>query len=330
MNADDAPPPEGRSHDRPATPPEPGHDKSIDKGVFGAWHTKRNVLFELNEVHGDFRRVFFEHFRALLEETNDEAYVCRLADYVRWILSKYMFVRVERPRGSKHFVLGYVKCDWVFSFARRFEQMRVRLNRIPPTLLTKVEVEENKALRLACVGETDYERALTTYRNDNGKPPLNAALEAKDEDAAEALLDGGDDPNEVDEHGMNALYMAAWKGCRLPLFHRILGMIHNVNAVTSGGETALMKAAIWNHLDMVVSLMNHPGIDVNVQDSFNSTALHWAVFNNRPAIVAQLVSDDRVDTSLKDKYNNTPLKLAIVYGDAECVKILREHGAPEE
>ena len=119
MNADDAPPPEGHCHVRPATPPEPGHDKSI--GAFGAWHTKRNVLFVLNEVHGDFRRVFFEHFRALLEEINDEAYVCRLADYVRWILSKYMFVRVERPRGSKHFVLGYVKCDWVFSLVPRFE-----------------------------------------------------------------------------------------------------------------------------------------------------------------------------------------------------------------
>ena len=330
MNNDDAPPPEGHCDDRPVTRPKRGHDQRNAKGAFGAWHTKRNVLFELNEVHGDFRRVFFEHFRALLEETNDEAYVCRLADYVRWILSKYMFVRVERPRGSKHFVLGYVKCDWVFSFARRFEQMRVRLNRVPPTLLTKVEVEENKALRLACVGETDYERALTTYRNDNGKPPLNAALEAKDEDAAEALLDGGDDPNEVDEDGKNALYMAAWKGCRLPLFHRILGMIHNVNAGDDYGTTALMDAAYYNHLDMVVSLMNHPGIDVNIQGGWNNmTALNMAVHNNHPAILAQLVSDDRVDTSLKDKWNNTPLKYAIRKGHHECEKILREHGAPE-
>ena len=124
--------------------------------------------------------------------------------------------------------------------------------------------------------------------------------------------------------------MAAWKGCRPPLFHRILGMIHNVNAGDDYGTTALMNAAWKNHLDMVVSLMNHPGIDLNVQGFDNYTALHWAVRANRPAILAQLVSDDRVDTSLKDNYNWTPLTLAISRGHAECEQILREHGAPEE
>ena len=143
-------------------------------------------------------------------------------------------------------------------------------------------------------------------------------------------MDGGDDPNEVDERGMNALYVAAWKGCRLPLFHRILGMIHNVNAGDNDGNTALMDAAQWNHLDMVTALMNHPGIDVNVQNRYNFTALHKAVINNRPAIVAQLVSDDRVDTSLKTTFYGTPLKAAILHGHDECEKILREHGAPEE
>ena len=326
MNDDDAPLPEGRCHDRPATRPKLGRDE----GAFGAWHTKRNVLFELNDVHGDFRRVFFEHFHALLGETNDEAFVCRLVDYVRWIRSMYMFVRVERPRGSKRFVLGYVKCDWVFSFALRFEQMRLRLNCIPPVVLTKVEHGENKVLRLACVGETNYERAVARYGNVNGNPRLNAALEAKDEESAMALMDDGDDPNEVDRNGYNALHIAAREGCRPPLFERVLARIHDGNGVNNYGWTALMLAACWNHLDVVISLMNHPGIDLNVQSHKNWTALHWAVLHNHHAIVSQLLSDDKMDASLKDEEHRTALKWAIDRKYAECVTILRQHGAPEE
>jgi hypothetical protein len=154
--------------------PQPKQRSIRTEGPLGSWFTLQAFIFGLNEVHSDFRRVFFEKFRALLGE-NDEAYVRRMVDYLRLIQSKYMFVRVERPPRSRNFVLAYVKCDWVFSFARRFEQMRLRLNRIPPVVLR--EGRENKALRLACVGETDYERALTTYRNGDGVPPLVAALD---------------------------------------------------------------------------------------------------------------------------------------------------------
>ena len=90
-----------------------------------------------------------------------------------------------------------------------------------------------------------------------------------------------------------------------------------------------MIAAEHNQLDVVISLMNHPGIDLNVQGGYNNTALHYAVYNNDPAIVSQLLSDDKIDASLKDEYNRTALKRAIVYGHAECVTILRQHGAPE-
>ena len=115
-------------------------------------------------------------------------------------------------------------------------------------------------------------------------------------------------------------------------------MIQNVNAVNRHylRLTALMIAARNNHLDMVISLMNHSGIDLNVQGRYNVTALHWAVNNNHPAIVAQLLSDDRIDCTLKDDTNRTPLKVATFKDNLdkgcrrECVKILREHGAPEE
>jgi len=223
-------------------------------------------------------------------------------------------------------------------------------------MLAKVENGQNKALRLACVGETDYERVLTTYNENKWSKeeetdsesedgffagpymtastiPLNAILEWKDEVAAETLLDGGDNPNKLDNKGYNALHVAAWNGCRLPLFNRILERIKNVNAITrmnsgcrTNGCTALMFAATNNHLDMVTALMQHPKIDLNVQNHENETALHWAVDANSPAILAQLLSDSRIDTSLKDITAETPLKKAIRWKRAECVKILREHG----
>ena len=185
---------------------------------------------------------------------------------------------------------------------------------------TGIEIYQKKILM------SNYWWALTTYRNDHGEPPLVAAYYAEDEDAVEALLDGGDDPNETDGRGKNALHMAAWKGCRLPLFDRILGMIHNVNLGNIGESTALMIAVNNNNLDMVASLMNHPKINLNVQGWNNWTALHYAVDNNLPSIVSQLLRDDLVDTTLKaGNHNRTPLELAIAMDNCECAKILRKH-----
>lgn len=186
-----------------------------------------------------------------------------------------------------------------------------------------------------------YMRVLMKY--DYCKFPLNAALKAKDEYSVKALLDGGDDPNEYgiqerDFSCCNALITAALYGCSLHLFNRILDKTDDVNACEQYDHgTALMFAAC-DKLDMVIALMNHPGIDLNLRACDNETALHYAVEHNNSATLEQLLSDDRIDSSLKggsfpvtggEDYK-TPLKLAIDRGHDECVKILREHGASEE
>ena len=92
-----------------------------------------------------------------------------------------------------------------------------------------------------------------------------------------------------------------------------------------------MWAALNNHLDVLISLMNHQGINLNVQDRSNHTALHFAAAHNHPAIVSQLLSDDNINANLKDNLNNnTPLTWAIYKNHHECVKILQDYGAKEE
>ena len=83
------------------------------------------------------------------------------------------------------------------------------------------------------------------------KAPLWAALRAKDEDAAEALLDGGANPNEVDGRGRNALHVAAEQGCRPPLLTKILDSIDDVNATDNDGDTALTVAIRNNQKDVI-------------------------------------------------------------------------------
>jgi hypothetical protein len=121
------------------------------------WPFRLDVLHTLNKLHSNFQGVFFQSYRALLAEEHHENYVLRLADFIRSMKSQHMFVRVERPPRSKRFVLAYLKCERVFSFAIRFEQMRLRLNQVPRLMLSDMENEEDKELRLACLGKTDQE-----------------------------------------------------------------------------------------------------------------------------------------------------------------------------
>jgi len=192
---------------------------------------------------------------------------------------------------------------------------------------SEVEPSEAEPSEAGSSGSSKADQATiaAAQKKYQGKNPLSAALEAKDEDAAEALLDGGADPNEIDGRGRNALHWAAFVDCRLSLFHRILGMIHNVNVVDNTGSTALILAAVDDNPGIVTALMKVEKINVNVQNNWKRAALHEAVKNNSPAIVTQILGDDKVDTSLKDDDDRTPMKVAILLKrnrHEKCLKIL--------
>lgn len=173
-------------------------------------------------------------------------------------------------------------------------------------------------------------RVKKKYRKE--KAPLCAAILSKrreneySEYHVDTLLDGGEDPKQMDKSKWNALHRAA-QGFSIPLFERILDSVFDPNVQTEDGtgQTPLMIAAYNNKLDIVITLMNHPRIDLNFRSDSGVTALHQAVIGNRPAIVTQLLSDDRVDASISGGWgaDRTPLELAIDQGHDECVRLLR-------
>jgi ankyrin repeat protein len=200
--------------------------------------------------------------------------------------------------------------------------------------------------------ETEHERAQVVHGNkrlvyedglfDSKKyfaprfTALNMAIYEEDEEAVNALLKNGADPNKPSEDGRNALQVAAWIGFpRESLFDELLAKIHDVNADTSyvytgqrWGAPALIEAAGCDNLYIVVSLMKHPNIDVNVLDSNNETALHVAVDRNHLTIVTQLLSDKRVDDSLRNNNGRTALEHAKLFGH-DCFDILWKHSSPK-
>lgn len=178
----------------------------------------------------------------------------------------------------------------------------------------------------------DLYEGVDDYRPSS--EPLNAALEVKDENKANALLNSGHNPHTRDDDRYNALHIAAQEGCGLDLFSKILSKFKSkVNAAAGwykNGYTALMLAVVNNHLDMVVALMQHPFINLNVQNKNKETALYLAVKTNQPIIVAQLLLSNDIDTSLKDITGTTPLSLAICWGYEECASLLRGRSDEEE
>jgi ankyrin repeat protein len=99
----------------------------------------------------------------------------------------------------------------------------------------------------------------------------------------------------------------------------------NINAVNSGGRTALHIATLSDNWD-IVKLLLESGAQANIADNVKTTPLHIAAQRNNYGIV-QLLLDHGAQVSLTDSANETPLGLAVGSKSFEAAKVLVEHGA---
>ena len=90
------------------------------------------------------------------------------------------------------------------------------------------------------------------------------------------------------------------------------------------GFSGLHCASFLGIIEIVASLLEIEGCDVNQMDSTGSTPLHWAAWNGQEGVVRMLLERDDVNPDKPDYDGSTPLWSAAYNGHEGVVKILLE------
>ena len=118
-------------------------------------------------------------------------------------------------------------------------------------------------------------------------PVLHAAAQAGSDDALSRLLAEGADVNARSTGGETALMLAAARG-RLDAIGLLIERGADVNAATDAGNTALMLAAARGQVDAARTLLAH-GARADHRNKFGLGAADWAKWSERQGELLDLL-----------------------------------------
>jgi ankyrin repeat protein len=181
------------------------------------------------------------------------------------------------------------------------------------------------------VDSENWEAVLDIIKNDIDAKLVNAAISAgrtalmqatwaqRNEIVAALIKVPGIHLNIADHNGNTALILAAYVGST-----RITTMLHeaDVNAVDMHGDSALLTAAIQNHLRVANILLQTPDIDPNLANIHRLTALHCAAQDNHHHMVRRLLKLNNINVNAVDEDGYSALMLAAIYGNFEAAELL--------
>ena len=104
------------------------------------------------------------------------------------------------------------------------------------------------------------------------------------------------------------------------------------NYQDTNGQTPLMKAVLYGHLDVVKLLLQHDA-DPNIKDYGGRTALSYIFgYHDRSAlrkynIILQLLLNIGIEVNIRGYNGNTPLMSAVRQGNIIGIELLLRHGA---
>ena len=152
-----------------------------------------------------------------------------------------------------------------------------------------------------------------------------SAIRANDLTRLQAMLKGGADVNVADPRGGSTPLMHAAASGSVEAMKLLLDHKANVNAVNSGGATALMMSVTDVEK---VRLLVARGADVNVATKRGRTALLLAAMTDRSAPVVRLLLTGGANPKVVDALKVTALGAATMGGDLETIQMMIDAGLP--
>ena len=133
--------------------------------------------------------------------------------------------------------------------------------------------------------------------------------------------------NAIDSGGRTALMLAATKG-----YHKLVTMLIRSpeiyrEARDSRGQTALIHAARTGHLEIVRLLAGTAGCDVNASDYLEMTAMTHAARNGDFDIVELLLAEKAIVNTLPGEIQLSAIEEASAAGHGKVVELLYANGA---
>lgn len=182
--------------------------------------------------------------------------------------------------------------------------------------LLKIACEEGNLVKVQqLLGCADLN---PNYQGDDGKTALHVAVEDfnREEIIKEILKHPKTDPNILNDRGYNALHEAVDSDYVDYVKIILQSAKINVNLGTRGkNETALH---LTENIDILVELLNIPGIDPNLKDYQGNTPLHLYSYRKNEDgyyfgqdLIHILLERDDIDTYIKNKEGKTPDDTAV-------------------
>lgn len=151
---------------------------------------------------------------------------------------------------------------------------------------------------------------ILDIKDKNNRIPLHYAIQKKEKNIVEKLLEAGSNSNFQDNTGYNALHQSIFTR-DIDIVKTILKYIGTINSRTKTGETAL-HLSVNLKLYNISELLIDNNINIDIQDySHEFTVSHYVATTNQLDILYKLI-EKNANFNIQDIFGNTPLHYALI------------------